>query len=153
MAILRRLGANGNAQQIYELCFILWALSLVITSPSRNGEEVELKTFLSSGAVQVLAELLVSSPTKKVFCFWSLFYLFWKEVLSEFSNLWMIVVEKVSRMVISALKNLSATENDAVLSEMLAAGDDFISYFFLHFFISMLMLVYIHIFTFKWKFY
>lgn len=65
----------------------------------------------------------------------------------------MIVVEKVSRMVISALKNLSATENDAVLSEMLAAGDDFISYFFLHFFISMLMLVYIHIFTFKWKFY
>ena len=67
VAILRRLGANGNAQQIYELCFILWALSLVISSPSRNGEEVELKAFLSSGAVQVLAELLVSSPTKKVF--------------------------------------------------------------------------------------
>ena len=66
MAILRRLGANGNAQQIYELCFILWALSLVISSPSRNGEEVELKEFLSSGAVQALAELLVSSPTKKV---------------------------------------------------------------------------------------
>lgn len=28
-------------------------------------------------------------------------------------------------MVISALKNLSATENDAVLSEMLAAGDEY----------------------------
>ena len=74
MAILRRLGANGNAQQIYELCFILWALSLVISTPSRNGEEVELKEFLSTGAVQALAELLVSSPTKKVACAKYLFY-------------------------------------------------------------------------------
>ena len=42
-------------------------------------------------------------------------------------------------MVISALKNLSATENDAVLSEMLAAGDKYFffprvfMYFILHF--------------------
>ena len=45
-------------------------------------------------------------------------------------------------MVISALKNLSATENDAVLSEMLAAGD---KYIFFHVFSCILFYIFIFI--------
>ena len=95
VSILRRLGANGNTQQIYELCFILWALSLGnVSIASQNGTENPVTVaFLSSGAVQALVELLMSSPTKKV-----------------------------TRVILSALRNLAATENDDILSEMLAAG-------------------------------
>jgi hypothetical protein len=40
------LGANGNAQQIYELAFILWTLSL-------GSDDSDLKAFLSAGALEI----------------------------------------------------------------------------------------------------
>lgn len=57
VAILKRLGVNGNSQQIYELCFILWALAL---------NEPDLSGYLSSGAVPILIEFLAASPSRKV---------------------------------------------------------------------------------------
>lgn len=57
VAILKRLGVNGNSQQIYELCFILWALAL---------SEPDLSGYLSSGAVPTLIEFLAASPSRKV---------------------------------------------------------------------------------------
>jgi hypothetical protein len=57
VAILKRLGANGNAQHIYELCFVLWTLSL---------GEVDTQAFLSSGAVPVLVDFVSSAPTRKI---------------------------------------------------------------------------------------
>jgi hypothetical protein len=43
-----QLGANGNAQQIYELTFILWTLSL-------GCEEKDLPLFLSAGKKEIQA--------------------------------------------------------------------------------------------------
>lgn len=57
VSILKRLGANGHAQFIYELTFILWALSL---------GEFDFNPFISSGSVSILVEVLSSSPTRKV---------------------------------------------------------------------------------------
>ena len=54
-------GANGNAQQIYELTFILWTLSL-------GCEEKDLASFLSAGAIRVLFDLICAAPTRKVSC-------------------------------------------------------------------------------------
>lgn len=56
-AILTRLGANGNAQHIYELCFVLWTLSL---------DEPDLQAYLVAGAVPVLVDLLTAAPTRKI---------------------------------------------------------------------------------------
>lgn len=52
-------GANGNAQQIYELTFILWTLSL-------GCEEKDLASFLQAGAIRVLFDLISAAPTRKV---------------------------------------------------------------------------------------
>ena len=59
-------GANGNAQQIYELNFILWTLSL-------GCEEKDLGSFLSAGAIRVLFDLISAAPTRKVKYFLFLF--------------------------------------------------------------------------------
>jgi hypothetical protein len=58
-AVLKRLasGSNRNAQQIYELSFHLWALSL---------EEENIAAFIPAGAVAVLVEQIAAPPTKKV---------------------------------------------------------------------------------------
>lgn len=56
-AILKRTGASSSAQQIYELCFQLWALSL---------EEENLAEFIPAGAVRALVEQIAAPPSKKV---------------------------------------------------------------------------------------
>ena len=56
--ILKRIGVNGNAQQLYELIFALWTLSL--------GSESDLKPFLSSGSINVLVDLVAAAPSRKV---------------------------------------------------------------------------------------
>lgn len=56
-AILKRLGANGNAQHIYELCFVLWTLSL---------GEPDLQAFLLAGSVPVLVDFVSAAPTRKI---------------------------------------------------------------------------------------
>lgn len=55
---LRDLGVNGNAQQIYELTFVLWSLSL--------GPETDVDKFLAAGTVFTLSELISSAPSRKV---------------------------------------------------------------------------------------
>lgn len=85
MAIIQRLGANGNAQQLYELVFILWSLSL--------GPDLEVRTFLSSGMIPTLVDLISAAPSRKVV-----------------------------RMSVGALKNLAATGDDDALTEMLSGG-------------------------------
>eukprot|EP01038_Epipyxis_sp_PR26KG_P010714 gene10714-14386_t len=57
VSILKRLGANGNAQHIYELCFILWTLSL---------GEIDINAFLTAGVIPVLVELVSTAPTRKI---------------------------------------------------------------------------------------
>ena len=57
--ILNRVGVNGNAQQIYELCFMLWTMSL-------GCENQDVPAFLSAGAIRILYDLLASAPSRKV---------------------------------------------------------------------------------------
>jgi V-type H+-transporting ATPase subunit H len=55
---LNAIGANGNAQYIYDLSFIIWTLTLM--------EEIETRLFLSSGAIATLSDFLAKSPSRKV---------------------------------------------------------------------------------------
>lgn len=55
---LIKLGVNGNAQQIYELTFCLWTVSL--------DKGADHAAFLASGAIRVLSDLLASAPSRKV---------------------------------------------------------------------------------------
>ena len=54
------IGSNGNAQQLYDLSFCLWMLSMSIKSG------VPAATFLSSGSIAVAADLLAAAPSRKV---------------------------------------------------------------------------------------
>jgi len=58
VGVLTRLGANGNAQQIYDLTFCLWTLSL--------GDDIDLRAFLHAGTSRILTELISTAPSKKV---------------------------------------------------------------------------------------
>ena len=82
---LARLGSNGSAQQLYDLTFCLWTLSL--------GEVADVKAFLHAGASRILTDLLSAAPSRKVV-----------------------------RMALSTLRNLSSSENDVMLTEMLTGG-------------------------------
>jgi V-type H+-transporting ATPase subunit H len=55
---LYKLGVNGNSQQIYELSFCLWTISL--------SKDIDQQAFLSSGAIRILSDLLASAPSRKV---------------------------------------------------------------------------------------
>lgn len=59
IAILKQLGRNGNAQQIYELCFVLWSLTLGCTGTGVDA-------FRSTGVVATLVEILSAAPSRKV---------------------------------------------------------------------------------------
>lgn len=83
-SIMKRLGANGNAQHIYELCFVLWALTL---------GDFDQAAFLASGCIPLLVDMISAAPTRKV-----------------------------TRMALGALRNLSQTNNENILNEMLTAG-------------------------------
>lgn len=82
--IFRGLDIKQNTQQVYELVFVLWTLSL---------GEVSASSYLSSGIIPVLVDLLTAAPTRKV-----------------------------TRMTLATLKNLSASENDDILNEMFTAA-------------------------------
>lgn len=56
--IFKKLGSNGNAQQTYELTFILWTLSL-------NAAH-QLNQFLSAGTIRILVEMVAAAPSRKV---------------------------------------------------------------------------------------
>lgn len=58
VGILKRVGVNGNAQQLYDLTVVLWTLSL--------GQDVDLKAFLSTGTINLLVELVAAAPSRKV---------------------------------------------------------------------------------------
>lgn len=58
VSIIKRLGANGNAQHIYELTFILWTISLTVDKYT--------SLFLSSGTVPALVDLIAAAPSRKV---------------------------------------------------------------------------------------
>ena len=58
VSIIKRLGANGNAQHLYELTFILWTISL--------NNEKHTTLFLSSGTVPALVDLIAAAPSRKV---------------------------------------------------------------------------------------
>ena len=58
-ALLSRVGVNGNAQHLYELCFILWTMAL-------GTEASDVPSFLAAGAVKVLFDLCSSAPSRKV---------------------------------------------------------------------------------------
>jgi V-type H+-transporting ATPase subunit H len=56
--ILAKLGPNGNGQQIYDICFCLWTLSL--------GDKADIPAFLASGSIRYLVDLLAAAPSRKV---------------------------------------------------------------------------------------
>eukprot|EP01041_Mallomonas_annulata_P004206 gene4206-8366_t len=56
--VLKRLGVNGSAQQIYDLSFCLWTVSL--------GEDTDLRPFLHAGTCRLLTDLLATAPSRKV---------------------------------------------------------------------------------------
>jgi len=71
--VLAAIGPNGNAQHIYELCFVLWTFSLSrVTKCDDTGlalsteEEVDFTVFLAAGTVPLLSELISAAPSRKV---------------------------------------------------------------------------------------
>lgn len=56
--VLQTIGANGSAQTQYELCFILWALSM--------DDNSDIPAFLSGGTINLLTDLLAAAPSRKV---------------------------------------------------------------------------------------
>eukprot|EP00602_Paraphysomonas_sp_CaronLab_P006255 CAMPEP_0185023756 /NCGR_PEP_ID=MMETSP1103-20130426/6388_1 /TAXON_ID=36769 /ORGANISM="Paraphysomonas bandaiensis, Strain Caron Lab Isolate" /LENGTH=454 /DNA_ID=CAMNT_0027556497 /DNA_START=51 /DNA_END=1412 /DNA_ORIENTATION=- len=56
--VMNRLGRNGNAQQLYDLTFCLWTLSL--------DDAADIPAFLHSGAIGTLTEMVLAAPSRKV---------------------------------------------------------------------------------------
>jgi hypothetical protein len=56
--VLKSLGTSGSTQAIYELVFVLWALSL--------GPDLDLNRFLQAGIIPLLVELASSGPSRKI---------------------------------------------------------------------------------------
>jgi hypothetical protein len=94
---LQKLGTNGNAQTIYELVFILWTMSMDISTFNSSNHESSsifiLTAFLSAGAIPCLVDLVSAAPSRKVV-----------------------------RMSLGTLKNLAYTENDNSLTELLSGN-------------------------------
>ena len=56
--LLVKLGTNGNAQMIYELCFCLWSLTL--------EEDCDMQPFINANIVQLLTDLMSAAPSRKI---------------------------------------------------------------------------------------
>lgn len=56
-SIFRTIDLSGKTQQVYELCFVLWTLSL---------GQLDLSAYLSAGIIPILVDLLASAPTRKI---------------------------------------------------------------------------------------
>lgn len=57
------LDVTGNPQFLYELCFVLWSMSLNIAS---GDSQATITAFSQGGAVHWLSELVAAAPTRKV---------------------------------------------------------------------------------------
>eukprot|EP00341_Mesodinium_pulex_P004841 CAMPEP_0116991318 /NCGR_PEP_ID=MMETSP0467-20121206/66064_1 /TAXON_ID=283647 /ORGANISM="Mesodinium pulex, Strain SPMC105" /LENGTH=468 /DNA_ID=CAMNT_0004688373 /DNA_START=33 /DNA_END=1437 /DNA_ORIENTATION=+ len=82
---MNKLGRNGNAQHLYDLTFCLWTLSL--------DDNADIAAFLSSGSINILTDLVLAAPSRKVV-----------------------------RMAVATLLNLTAGQDEGVLTEMLTGG-------------------------------
>jgi hypothetical protein len=60
MGVLNRVGVNGNPQQVYELCFIMWTLSLGCES------EATVNAFYSAGVIRTFVDLIAAAPSRKI---------------------------------------------------------------------------------------
>lgn len=58
IVLLGKLGNNGPAQQLYDLTFVLWALSL--------QEDLDVHAFHVTGSIRILTDLLSAAPSRKV---------------------------------------------------------------------------------------
>mmetsp|Transcript_6343 Transcript_6343/g.13476 ORF Transcript_6343/g.13476 Transcript_6343/m.13476 type:complete len:459 (-) Transcript_6343:112-1488(-) len=85
VSVLNKLGRNGNAQHLYDLTFCLWTLSL--------DDNADIAAFLSSGSINILTDLVLAAPSRKVV-----------------------------RMAVATLLNLTAGQDEGVLTEMLTGG-------------------------------
>jgi hypothetical protein len=57
--LLVKLGTNGNAQMLYELCFCLWSLSL-------DPDSCDMQVFINANIVKLLTDLMSAAPSRKV---------------------------------------------------------------------------------------
>jgi hypothetical protein len=80
--LLAKLGPTGSGQMLYDISFCLWTLSM--------GENADVASFLSSGCIRYVVDLIAAAPSRKVV-----------------------------RMVAAVLRNLATVENEDVLTEML----------------------------------
>ena len=98
--IIGCLGVTGNPQSLYEICFVLWTLSLPTAgegledSPDQPKKGVNAPALFSqAGTVRLLVELVAAAPTRKI-----------------------------TRMTVACLLNLAKAENKNVLSEIFATS-------------------------------
>ena len=110
-AILKRLGVNGNSQQIYEILFIFWSLSLDLSDEA-------LTQFLKCGSVPILVELIAAAPTKKII----------RMSLGTLRNLSSkeddkVLSEMLSTGVMKLLENLSSSASLSQIADVDMEGD------------------------------
>lgn len=98
---MARIGPNGNSQHIYDLAFTLWTFTLSAATSDRTSAtstaamevNFDYATFLASGTIPILSELIAAAPSRKVV-----------------------------RMAVATLRNLSMLQHPDVLTEMLNVG-------------------------------
>lgn len=93
--IISCLNVTGNPQSLYEICFVLWTLSLPISSSdggSHKGSS-SIAMFSQAGTVRWLVELLTAAPTRKI-----------------------------SRMTVACLLNLAKSEDRNILAEIFSTS-------------------------------
>jgi hypothetical protein len=59
-SVFRTLDLKAKTQQTYELCFVVWSLSLFRDDPDN------LTAFLTAGIIPILVDLLSAAPTRKI---------------------------------------------------------------------------------------
>jgi V-type H+-transporting ATPase subunit H len=102
-SIATSLGVTGNPQSLYEICFVLWTLSLSVDSSSsgssssgssssgsgRASGSSSVSMFSQAGTVRLLVELVAAAPSRKI-----------------------------TRMTLACLLNLVRAEDQNILSEI-----------------------------------
>ena len=91
--LIKAVGANGDAQQLYNFVFCLWTLSLPLGLVHQTECLSQLEPFLQCGALHSLCGLVAAPPSKKVL-----------------------------RVTLATLRNISLTEHEIILNEMLNHG-------------------------------
>lgn len=98
--IIGCLGVTGNPQSLYEICFVLWTLSLPVPGDQGdNGSESPKKgastpaMFSQAGTVRWLVELIAAAPTRKI-----------------------------TRMTVACVLNLAKSDDKNILAEIFATS-------------------------------